>query len=177
MVTPTIESERIVLKPLTVSDAEDIFKRWTQDERVARYVRWFPHDSVEVTKQWLTEEVKNNLGGASYQWGFWLKETNYIFGSGGLVYNEEENLFEIGYNIMHKYWNKGYTTEAVKRMLQFGQEELHQNEFVAWYAKENPASGRILEKCGFIFERDDIATKFDGVTKMEENFMRLQLGK
>jgi len=40
MKTPIIETERMILRPLTVADASDIFERWTSDDRVSRYVRW-----------------------------------------------------------------------------------------------------------------------------------------
>ena len=39
-------------------------------------------------------------------------------------YNDEEKCFEVGYNIMHKYWNQGYTTEIVKAILDFAEKEL-----------------------------------------------------
>ena len=53
MITPIIETERMILRPLTVADAEDIYERWTTDERVARYVRWSVHTSVDLTIEWL----------------------------------------------------------------------------------------------------------------------------
>lgn len=43
------------------------------------------------------------------KWGFWLKDSNYLFGGSGINFNEEMNCFVLGYNIMHKYWNQGYT--------------------------------------------------------------------
>lgn len=70
MQTPTIESKRIILRPLRVEDAQDIYERWTSDDRVSQYVRWSTHQSVEETIWWLQEEEKNNSGEDSYQWGF-----------------------------------------------------------------------------------------------------------
>ena len=76
---------------------------------------------------------------------------------------------------MHKCWNQGYTTEIVKAILEFATNELGITEFVAWHAKENPASGAVLKKCGFIYEKDDVTTKFDGVTTLESKGYRLKL--
>ena len=39
MKTPIIETERMILRPITVADAADIFERWTSDERVSKYVK------------------------------------------------------------------------------------------------------------------------------------------
>ena len=175
MKTPTIECARIVLKPLCVKDASDIFERWTSDERVSQYVRWSTHKSVEDTILWLQMEEEANLGENSYQWGWIDREKDFLFGGGGFVRNKQ-GIFELGYNIMYDYWNQGYTTEAVKCMLKFAYEKLNQREFIASYVKGNPASGAVLKKCGFTYEYDCTNEKFDGSEKFECKVCRLKLG-
>ena len=66
MITPIIETERMILRPLTVADADDIFERWTTDERVAKYVRWSVHGSVDITKEWLKLAEENIPSDNSY---------------------------------------------------------------------------------------------------------------
>ena len=46
MKTPIIETERMILRPLSVMDANDIYERWTSDDRVSKYVRWCTQNSV-----------------------------------------------------------------------------------------------------------------------------------
>lgn len=173
MKTPVIETERMILRPLSVSDADDIYERWTSDDRVSKYVRWCTHNSVNDTIEWLKFEEGNIANDKVYQWGFTLKNNGYLFGSGGLVYNEKEKAFELGYNIMHKYWNQGYTTEAAKAILEFAINELKQTEFVSWHAVDNPASGAVMRKCGFVYENNETVTKFDGVTSYDTKKYRL----
>ena len=62
--------------------------------------------------------------------------------------------WEVGYNLGKKYWGKGYTTEALKRVLDFAEEELQLTEFVGRYAKENTASGNVMKKLGFQYEKE-----------------------
>lgn len=162
MDTPILETERVILRPLSVDDAEIIYARWTSDDRVSKYVRWSTHESAEITRQWLTFVENNNASEVEYQWGFVRKEDGYLFGCGGIHYNQEESAYELGYNIMYDFWNQGYTTEIAKRILLFAQEELGQTEFVAWHAVDNPASGKVLRKCGFMYETNEIHEKFDG---------------
>ena len=173
MRTPIIETERMMLRPLSVADAEDIFERWTSDDRVSKYVRWCTHGSVNDTKCWLEFLEKDTDSDKVYQWGFVQKDTGYLFGCGGINFNEEEGVFELGYNIMYKYWNQGYTTEAAKAVLDFGINVLKQKEFIAWHAVDNPASGAVLKKCGFEYENNEIHTKFDGVTSYDTKRYRL----
>lgn len=93
MITPVIETERLILRPLTVADAKDAFERWTTDPKVTKFMRYSEHQSVEVTKEWLKIEEASNQTDKGYGWGFVLKENNYLFGSGGLIYNEKEECF------------------------------------------------------------------------------------
>ena len=173
MQTPILETKRMILRPLTTLDAADIYERWTSDDRVSKYVRWCTHTSVNDTIEWLKFQEKENLGDQTYQWGFELKDSGYLFGGGGINFNEEEGVFELGYNIMHKFWNQGYTTEAAKAILDFGINELKQKEFIARHAVENPASGAVMKKCGFVYEKNEIHTKFDGVTSYDTKKYRL----
>lgn len=175
MKTPILETERMRLRPLTVADACEVYERWTSDDRVSKYVRWCTHTSVKDTIEWLKMVEDDSMSEKDYQWDFTLKDSGYLFGSGGISYNEEEGVFELGYNIMCEYWNQGYTTEAAKAMLEFAIQKLHQKEFVAWHAVENPASGRVMKKCGFEQEGKEVATKFDGVTSWEVFKYRLRI--
>jgi len=175
MKTPIIETERMILRPLSVNDAPDIFERWTSDERVSKYMKWCTHNNVEETKEWLAMEETSIDSEHIYQWGFELKENHSLFGCGGVNYNQTEGVFELGYNIMHKYWNQGYTTEAAKAILEFAHLQLGECEFIAAHAIENPASGRVMGKCGFKYENNEVHTKFDGITSYETKRYRLVL--
>ena len=58
MKTPILETERLILRPITVADAEEIYTNWASDPDVAIYMTWSTHPNVEVTKGWLTEVEK-----------------------------------------------------------------------------------------------------------------------
>ena len=167
--TNIIETERLILRPLTLDDADTAFRGWTGDKEVAKYVSWLPHHSIDDTIEWLKEiewkqdEAGNILQSDCYIWGFVLKETEELFGSGGLIWEEDWQLFQVGYNIKKTHWNRGYTTEAMRAVLKFAAVSLGLKKIAGGHAKENIASSKVIEKLGFVYDRDDITPHIDGV--------------
>src|SRR5574338_1184256 len=75
---------------------------------------------------------------------------------GGISYHAKYGLNshkdEVGYWLARKYWNKGIMTKVVKCFCQYGFDSLHLIRIEATVFEHNPASGRVLEKCGFEYE-------------------------
>ena len=179
--TVIIETKRLILRPLIIADADTAFNGWTSDPEVAKYVSWLPHHSIDDTIEWLKEiewkqDNTGNFGhNDNYIWGFVLKETGELFGSGGLVWEENWQLYQVGYNIKRTYWNCGYTTEAMKSILQFAIKNLGIKKVAGGHAKENIASARVIEKLGFVYSRDDITPHIDGVRFFDSREYLLEL--
>jgi ribosomal-protein-alanine N-acetyltransferase len=153
-----LETKRLILRPLTLDDAETAFYGWTGDAEANEYVSWRPHHSIDDTIEWL-KEIEWRQDGArqnDYIWGFVLKETGKLFGSGGLIWEESYQLYQVGYNIMKSHWNNGYTTEAMKAVLSFAAAKIGIKRVAGGHAKENLTSRAVLEKLGFVYDRDDI---------------------
>ena len=178
-----IETTRLILRPLTPADAETAYYGWTGDAEVAKYVSWLPHHSIDDTIEWLREiEWKQDGAGNiapndNYIWGFVLKETGELFGSGGLIWEESYRLFQVGFNIMKSHWNHGYTTEAMKAILDFSVKRLGITRVAGGHAKENFASARVIEKLGFVYDREDITPHVDGARFFDsrEYFLDLEV--
>jgi len=167
METPTLESNRILLRPLSIKDAETAFANWTNDPDVAKYMNWDLHESLKDTLEWLTLEEANISTDTNYTWGFELKDSGTLFGSGGINYNSDYQLFELGYNIMKKYWSNGFATEAAFTIIDFSTTALNINRLLGRHAKGNPASGRVLKKAGFTYQKDGICTSLGGQRSFE----------
>ena len=162
MTTSVLKTERLILRPLSIADADTIFESWTSDPKVAKYMNWNLHQRVEDTKEWLRFEEENIGKSTNYTWGFVLKETGELFGSGGINYNSDYEMFELGYNIMQKYWNQGFTTEAAKKIIDFAIKELGIKRLFCRHAKDNIASGKVIEKLGFTYQNNGTYTSLDG---------------
>jgi len=177
-----LETTRLILRPLTLADAETAYHGWTGDLEVARYVSWLPHRSIQETIEWLKEiewkqdDADKIIPRDNYIWGFILKETSELFGSGGLIWEEGCQLYQVGYNIMKSHWNRGYTTEAMRAILHFAAENLGIKRVAGGHAKENLASARIIEKLGFVYDRDKITPHVDGIRYFDGREYLLDLG-
>ncbi|MBR4627180.1 MAG: GNAT family N-acetyltransferase [Ruminococcus sp.] len=170
---PVLETERLILRPLTEKDAEDVFE-WTNDERVARFTIWSRHEDIAVTRQWLAsvKELENE-----YLWGFVRRSDGKLIGSGSMRFRTDEDRWSFGYNIRYDCWNMGYTTEATLRMMDYVRNKHGAKRFVAEHAADNPASGRVIEKCGLHYVRDCEYTCFDGIRTFKAKEYELNEGE
>jgi ribosomal-protein-alanine N-acetyltransferase len=163
-----IETKRMILRPLTLADAKTAFCGWVGDAEANEWVSWLPLHSLAETQEWLREVAwKQDADGCiawndHYIWGFVLKEPGKLFGSGGLIWEDGWKLYQVGYNIMKKHWNQGFTTEAMAAILHFATGKLKITRVLGGHAKGNPASGRVLEKLGFVYQKDSVQPQVDG---------------
>ena len=125
-------------------------------------MRYETHGSLEDTKQWLREEEKQLDSDLLYDFGFHKKDSDELIGSGGLTFNQQQGIWELGCNLRRDCWNQGYGTEAAAAILSFAENTLHIHRVMARRAKENTASGRVLEKNGFSFVRECWDQKWSG---------------
>lgn len=167
MRTPILETNRLVLRPFKEDDVADVFECWESDPDVARYMFWTSHNDIEKTREWIAFELGQIEKQDWYRFAIVLKDTNTLIGTALVYYEEEVECWEIGYNLGKKYWGKGYTIEAMKRVIEFATEELKLSQIVGRYAKENPASGRVMSKLGFKYEKDIPYECNNGAVKRE----------
>lgn len=160
--TQTLETERLILRKLSVNDAKDAFKNWCSDNEVSKYMTWSTHKTEKDTKKWLKEVEKVYIDNINYEWGIVLKETNELIGSIGAYIKEEfDNRYEIGYAISKKYWRNGFTTESTKKVMDYLINNEGIKRFIGRHAKLNGASGSVMQKAGFRYVKDGWYEKID----------------
>ena len=143
-----IITERLVIRPFKEGDALAMFKNWTGDDRVSTFCRWYTHTDVSTTEQFL-----NYCIGAEYCWAITLKNIDEPIGCIDLVGMDENGVPEIGYALGYDYWGKGIMTETVKAIIADLFEKGY-NKVEACHNIDNPASGKVMEKCGMTYCRD-----------------------
>ena len=155
---PTLETERLILRQLTTADAEAIFT-WTGDPRVNKYMIYPLYKTVEDGIPYLEGLYKTEK---QIDYGFVLKETGKLIGAGGMIYHEDKDQWSVGYNLAYDYWNKGYTPEAMTRIIEYARTKFDIPSIAATFALENIGSRRVMEKLGMTFYEDTEYTKLDG---------------
>lgn len=127
---------------------------WFSQPAVAKYMFWGVHNNVQQTQEWLDFELNQRGQPNWYRFAIECTKTHQLIGSILLYYEDEVCCWEVAYHFALEYWNHGYATESLNRVMQFASEVLHIKEVVARYATENTASGRVLEKMHFCYEKD-----------------------
>lgn len=175
MNTPILETDRLVLRPFSMEDAQEVFTCWESDPDVAKYMFWCSHNDIARTREWLSFEIGQIPSDEWFRFAVVLKSTGELIGT-GLVYMEEEyDLFEVGYNFGKKFWGQGYATETMQEIIGFAKNVLKVDELVGRYAKENKASGNVMRKLGFRYVRDIPYEANEGRTHYEGIECRLKL--
>lgn len=154
---PVLETERLILRPLSLDDKDAIFK-WTGDPRVAKFMPYPVYKSPSDADPWLMNIYKND---GEFDYGFVWKETGELIGSGGLNYHADEDVWMLGYNIRFDMWGKGIATEVSKKIIEHVSSVYKKGRIEAGVAVENSLSRHVLEKLGFKYFKDFEYSKFD----------------
>ncbi len=159
---PSLETERLLLRPLRVTDSADMYD-YAKRSDVTTYLLWSPHPSERYTTDYLKYVEKRYAMGEFYDWAVVEKESGRMIGTCGFTsFDFPHNGAQIGYVLHPDFHGKGYGTEAARRVLRFGFEELSLHRIEARFMQGNEASLHVMEKLGMRLEgyrRDGMLVK------------------
>ncbi|MBP9793983.1 MAG: GNAT family N-acetyltransferase [Flavobacterium sp.] len=149
-----LETERLVLRPLELSDT-DAFFAMNDNPNVAKYLR-IPITSLAEAETYIqkiiTEYQQNSIG----RFAVILKENKQLIGFSGLKFrkneeNNHQNFYDLGYRFSEEHWNKGFATEAALAWIEYGFKTMQLPSIHACAENENKGSNHVLKKIGFVF--------------------------
>lgn len=168
---PILETERLILRPITLDDAEACFS-WGSDERVARFMCYPTAKDISETISWIKTTLVDE---EEWNWAFVLKSENRVIGTGGIGPNKfMDGYWGIGYNLHYDYWHKGYCTEAMRAIVDYAHNELGVNKICSDHAVDNPRSGKVMEKLGLKFHHYGEYSKLDRSVTFKAKFYTLE---
>ena len=146
----TLHTERLFLRPFEERDAETFFT-CCQNPNLGNNAGWPPHRTLDESRRILHSTFINQEG----IWAVILKDTKQLIGSVGIIPDPKRENLQVrmlGYWLDESYWGKGYMTEAVQGVLNYGFEELRLSLITATCYPHNKRSQKVLKKNGFIYE-------------------------
>lgn len=143
---PILKSDRLILRPFSLDDAQTV-QKLAGDKRIADTTLMIPHPYPGgAAEEWISTHQKLFEENKEIIFAITLKDSNEIIGAIGMMMRPEYNKAEFGYWIGVPYWNMGYASEALQRILKYGFEELKLNKMYAHHFATNPASGKVMIK-------------------------------
>ncbi len=149
---PLVKFDHFILRSIKKSDYKDLFEYGSNPE-VVKTLSWGPMVFRKEAKRAIREIFFTRpKRGIPVGYAIVDLDKNKMIGTIDFHTRvSKHNAVEIGYVIHHDYWNKGIMTKALCEVVKIGFEYYHYEMLIIKHLKNNPASGRVIKKNGFIF--------------------------
>ena len=149
---PVLETERLILRQVMEKDVEQLFEILS-DAEVAKFDYFYPVTSKDEVFKFIERYEQELEENEEITWGIISRETNKLIGTCCIGdFDEGARRAEIGYDIAQVEWGKGYATEALRAVIDFGFKVMNLNRIEATITPGNNASVRVLRKLNFVQE-------------------------
>jgi [ribosomal protein S5]-alanine N-acetyltransferase len=141
---PTLTTERLTLRQVTDKDAQEIFLL-RSDSSINKYLHRKPTETIEEALEFI-QKIKNNCR----YWAITQTGNEKLVGTICLFEgSEEQNNYEIGYELLTAYQGKGIMREAAKKVIDYATQTLALKTIDAYTHKDNQSSTNLLEELKF----------------------------
>ena len=148
---PVLATDRLLLRPYTLADARAV-QRLCGDYAVSATTLLpypYPDGLAEV---WIASLSEGTERGAAAAFAVTLARDGALIGGARLRIEADHARGELGFWIAKSCWGRGYATEAVRALIGYGFSVLGLHRIHAMHFSRNPASGRVMAKCGMVHE-------------------------
>jgi ribosomal-protein-alanine N-acetyltransferase len=156
-----LETKRLILRKLTVEDAEALYRVYHEPE-VLTYFTKGPPDSVAVARADIERHLKYYEQHGFGLWATILRDSGELIGRCGLLSQQVDNVaeVEIGYLISPRFWGRGLASEAARAIRDFGFDVVGRSHLISIIHPQNLASKRVATAVGMNFSK---TTRFHDV--------------
>lgn len=148
-----LETERLILRRLSVDDTDFILNLLNQSSFIQyigdRAVRNSSDARLYIENKFIESYKRFSFGLYLVE----LKEDHTPIGICGFVKRDTLPDADLGFAFLPQYWSQGYALESARASLEYGKSVLGFKRVLAITTKDNIASGKLLVKLGFKFER------------------------
>ncbi len=143
-----LETERLIIRPLILDDAQSLYSYRSLDE-VTRFQTFKPQNITDAINFIDSTSLELNIPDSWYQLGLFDKTNSKHIGDIGIHFLNNMGETEIGCTIAPKYWNKGYATESLKVVIPFLFNTLKKKRIISYISIDNIQSRKLFERLGF----------------------------
>lgn len=144
-----LETQRLVLRKLTMDDLFDYYERLGSDGQVCRFMLWEPHQDIGETLELVEQTLGSYERGNQYYWIVERKEEPGLIGRVMLTwFDEEEEACSFSCMFARDYWGQGYAAEALQAVFGFAFEHLGVRKITGEHMTGNAAAGAVMRKLG-----------------------------
>lgn len=144
MNTPTLKTERLILRKFTENDLTALYEIYS-DKEVNNFLPWFPLTTLEEAREFYNKQYESKYNQeCSYNYAICSKEDNYPIGYVNVGTNDS---YDFGYGLKKEFWHKGIVTEAGWAVI----EQLRKDGIpyiTATHDINNPRSGSVMKRLG-----------------------------
>ncbi len=145
LLTPSLRLRR--LRP---ADAPAMFQRYARDPAVTRYISWTPHRSQADTDDFLARVARAAAKGRGHAYA--ILPTGEAELCGAIGFDLRGATITIGYVLARSHWGRGLASAALGGLVGWASAQPDLWRIEALCHSGNPASARVLEKCGLVRE-------------------------
>ena len=154
----SVETGRVIVRPALLKDYPGFVSGYKNCSPSQNRFDEGCFDTGFMTVEWYQKllerretEANNDL---SYMFNIFLKDNSTSIGYCDITTHQREDLqyARIGYTIHNTHWRKGYGTESVSAIIKIGFDILNFHRLEAHINLDNPASSKVIQKAGFLFE-------------------------
>jgi len=149
------ETERLILREYAIDDQRNLYQLFTE-AFVSAYEAHLQMKSAADVEDYIRFHLQNAASSnrTHHYFIIELRETREFLGSVGYSFVEETEIngvtgpvMELEYYLLEAHWNRGYMTEALKRILTLAFEKNHARKIFAQCHRENVKSENVMIKC------------------------------
>jgi len=171
-----IETERLILRELRITDLEGMFEL-DSDPEVHKYLGNKPVKNRTASEKILENVLNQYKERGIGRWAVINKSTNEFMGWSGLRLNTEYNMngftkyYDVGYRLIKRFWGHGYATESSKTAIDYAFNVLKLEVLYGITELGNQASHNVLLKIGlkyiedFYFEEEQLNLRWYKIKK------------
>ena len=137
---------RALMRRTRIDDAPAVFRNWTSDHDVVRYLPWKRHATVADAAAYVASLVRKWDDGVSFAWMITMPPDDEPVGLALIRFRGDDA--EIGYALARRMWGAGLASEVASDLLRMAFAVRSVHRVVALLDAENASSARVLEKIG-----------------------------